>query len=129
IIGGHIAAEGNWPWLASLSGGCTGSIISAKHVLSAGHCGRGKPENVLIYLGSVDTNKSPVKAAVSNIHLHPTFLMNCTNLCYAMRDDIAIFELAEPLVFTDTVRPVCLPTEYKEVYGEMGFIAGWGTHD
>lgn len=84
---------------------------------------------MLIYLGSVDTNKSPVKAAVSKIHVHPTFVMNCTNVCNAMQDDIAVFELAEPLQFTDIIRPICLPTEYKEVYGKTGFIAGWGTHD
>jgi hypothetical protein len=38
ILNGVKSIDGDWPWVAHLSSGCTGSIISRRHVLSAAHC-------------------------------------------------------------------------------------------
>ncbi|KAH7698697.1 prostasin-like protein, partial [Aphelenchoides avenae] len=44
VIGGHVAADGNWPWAVCVEtpiGCCSGSVISPGYVLSAAHCVHG----------------------------------------------------------------------------------------
>lgn len=43
--------------------------------------------------------------------------------------DLAIVELLQPLEFSDRVRPMCLPAEFREDVGELAYAAGHGTHD
>lgn len=42
IVGGEDAGHGEFPWLVSITrrGGhfCGGSVVTSKHVLTAGHC-------------------------------------------------------------------------------------------
>ncbi|KAH7710667.1 transmembrane protease serine 3 [Aphelenchoides avenae] len=130
IVGGNVSAEGQWPWAAALTApGCTGSIISPRHILTAGHCAGQRAKDREIYIGSVNTDKSPVKASVLKVTPHPEFVLNCTDVCYEVKNDIAILELAEPLNFTKTIRPICLPLNFKEDMGEDAYTAGWGMHD
>uniref|UniRef100_A0A915DK26 Peptidase S1 domain-containing protein n=1 Tax=Ditylenchus dipsaci TaxID=166011 RepID=A0A915DK26_9BILA len=42
--------------------------------------------------------------------------------------DIALLELAEPLIFNKTIQPICLPKSFSEIYHSVAFVAGWG-HD
>lgn len=41
--------------------------------------------------------------------------------------DIALMELSEPVVFTDKIRPICLPTKSMESFDNLKFT-GWGRH-
>jgi len=38
VLNGLDSVDGDWPWVVYLHPGCTGSIISDRHVLSAAHC-------------------------------------------------------------------------------------------
>lgn len=41
--------------------------------------------------------------------------------------DFSLFELAEPLKFTDQIQPIALPIAYEEIPdGTMCMISGWG---
>lgn len=82
-----------------------------------------------IHIGSVDTDKSPVKASVRTVIPHPEFTLNCTDVCYEIKNDIAVLELSEPLRFTKRIRPICLPLKFKEEFGDDAYTAGWGVHD
>ncbi|GAA2525012.1 serine protease [Pilimelia columellifera] len=53
IVGGTPAAEGAYPWMAHLSMGCGGSLISPDIVLTAAHCFSGTSVNVTASIGKV----------------------------------------------------------------------------
>ncbi|KAH7713737.1 Ovochymase-1, partial [Aphelenchoides avenae] len=38
VAGGYAAEQWRWPWAAALRIGCSGTLISSRHVLTAGHC-------------------------------------------------------------------------------------------
>lgn len=131
IINGLRAPEHRYPWIVlvqardepkRLTGICGGSIITARHVLTAGHClflhGQRSPLSVLYGHTTLALAK---QSAVVRAKLHPAYddrtLMN----------DIAVLELPHELNFSDTVQPVCLPTEdFPPLPGTIGVVAGWG---
>ncbi|XP_059141387.1 trypsin-1-like [Physella acuta] len=132
IIGGGEAPVGAWPWIVLLAelgfSACGGAIISEYYILTATHCFSGasndpKRWQVLAgkhYLNRVDPGQQVVK--VSQIILHDNF----DNVSVA--NDIALLLLEEPLVFSDVIRPVCLPTADQGVTeGEVCVMAGWGS--
>lgn len=42
------------------------------------------------------------------------------------RNDIALLELAEPVVFRDHVAPICLPKADADFEGRVATVSGWG---
>ncbi|KAH7698214.1 serine protease, partial [Aphelenchoides avenae] len=106
---------------------CTGSIIAPRFVLTAGHCAFAEE----VHVGSTDFANGSVTVRVREAHKPPGFNItkDANGRNVVVQGDIAILELEEALTFTHAIRPICLPLKFKEAYGDVGFIAGWGRHD
>ncbi|XP_072572554.1 suppressor of tumorigenicity 14 protein homolog isoform X3 [Paramormyrops kingsleyae] len=134
IVGGQNADIGEWPWQVSLhfmTNGhvCGASILSKTWLLSAAHCFQTtSPENLIpdnwrAYSG-LRTQYSEENVQMRNIKriiTHPEY-NDMTN-----DYDIALLELNEPLLFTNTIYPICLP-DSTHVFpaGLSCWVTGWG---
>ena len=59
--------------------------------------------------------------AVSSILVHPEFDSSSKDY------DVAILTLRDPITFSATAAPVCLPASVSPLYtGEVATVAGWG---
>ncbi|OPJ67998.1 transmembrane protease serine 9 isoform A [Patagioenas fasciata monilis] len=98
IVGGTDASRGEIPWTHS--------------------------EEIEAYMGTTSlngTDESGMKVNVTRVIQHP--LYNPIMLDY----DVAVLELATPLVFTKHIQPICLPTAAQEFpVGKKCVISGWG---
>ncbi|XP_066517439.1 suppressor of tumorigenicity 14 protein homolog [Hoplias malabaricus] len=135
IVGGQNADVGEWPWQVSLhfqTNGhtCGASIISKQWLLSAAHCFALEgpiyhvPSNWLTYSGMQDQEKDDSNVQireVKNIIIHQDYNTMTQD------NDIALLELKEPLVFSNTIHPVCLPSS-SHVFpaGMPCWVTGWG---
>ncbi|KAK7172083.1 hypothetical protein R3I93_004397 [Phoxinus phoxinus] len=135
IVGGQNADVGEWPWQVSLhfqSNGhtCGASIISNKWLLCAAHCFiQPSPDykmtsNWLTYSGLRDQNiqdASVQQRSLKTIITHPSY----EEMTYDY--DISLLELSQPLNFSNTVHPICLPAS-THVFsaGSSCFVTGWG---
>ncbi|KAJ8005317.1 hypothetical protein DPEC_G00145370 [Dallia pectoralis] len=135
IVGGENAQVGEWPWQVSLhfmSSGhaCGASIISNKWLLSAAHCFSTTspenhiPSNWLTYSGLQDQYKfdSAQKRTLKTIITHEDY----SHMTYDY--DVALLELSQPLDFTNTIQPICLPaSSHLFPAGIPCWVTGWGT--
>ncbi|CAH1396046.1 unnamed protein product [Nezara viridula] len=131
IVGGKDAANGEFPWIVSITrrGGhfCGGTVLNNRWVLTAAHClcsgglvlGTG---DLRILVGGHDLRLPPAKyVGVRNVLLHPSYS------CSKYLNDIALLELDEELSWSDAVRPACLPTNYQGSFSDsVAVVAGWG---
>ncbi|KAK3531475.1 hypothetical protein QTP70_022104, partial [Hemibagrus guttatus] len=135
IVGGQNADVGEWPWQVSLhyqtSGHvCGASIISNKWLLSAAHCfmtgdpAYREPENWMTYSGMNDQQKDEKSVQMREVK---TIITHSDYNQMTFDNDIAVLELKEPLEFSSTVHPVCLPSS-SHVFppGMNCWVTGWG---
>lgn len=143
IINGKPASTTTYPWLASLfiksesdsekGGGCGGSLIASRWVLTAAHCflndagdsvSEGVAARTTVTLGSTNIANLSSSAKVVNasrVIIHPSYNPNKANSSNTHDFDIALIELASAVditpvkLFTGTV-PVNVPA----------IVAGWG---
>nr|KAF6297794.1 transmembrane serine protease 9 [Pipistrellus kuhlii] len=129
IVGGLGAAPGEVPWQASLKEGarhfCGATVVGERWLLSAAHCfNHTKVELVQAHLGTVSltgVGGSPVKMGLRRTVLHPQYNPSILDF------DVALLELARPLVFNKHVQPICLPLAiHKFPVGRKCVISGWG---
>ncbi|KAL3284554.1 hypothetical protein HHI36_018711 [Cryptolaemus montrouzieri] len=139
IVGGKNAEKSEFPWLVSITrrGGhfCGGSLISNRFVLTAGHClctGIGidllQAANIKITLAQHDLSKTSEESyerSIKTVTVHPDYV------CNKASNDIAILELGEKLVWSESVSPVCLPVAVGEngyigIDDSLATVAGWG---
>ncbi|XP_039626535.1 transmembrane protease serine 5-like isoform X2 [Polypterus senegalus] len=131
ILGGSPSILGRWPWQASLQWDgrhiCGGSVVSKRWVVTAAHCfviyDMLKPGDWAIIVGSLNWGGSPTggRYNVQKIFYHQQF--SRINIDY----DIAMLRTTTAISFTDTVRPVCLPS-YAQTFSPNSncWISGWG---
>uniref|UniRef100_UPI0037E8BAA5 suppressor of tumorigenicity 14 protein n=1 Tax=Semicossyphus pulcher TaxID=241346 RepID=UPI0037E8BAA5 len=134
IVGGQNAELGEWPWQVSLhflTNGhvCGASIISPNWLLSASHCfvtsspSYHVASNWQTYSGMQDQYKQEgvQQRALKRIVSHPDY--NQMTFDY----DIALLELSQPLEFTNTIQPICLPSSSHVFPAGMScWVTGWG---
>ncbi|KAH7715686.1 prostasin-like protein [Aphelenchoides avenae] len=133
-MGGHAPAEGNWPFLARISSGCTGSIVGRRYVLTAAHCiddgDHPMPENInasdfIVYTDAVRI-ENQIGRKVKNVLPGPQWYKQSPD---HKADDVALLELEEPIEFNDYAQPICLPKSFRERPGDSGYFVGWGTRN
>ncbi|KAI1705941.1 trypsin domain-containing protein [Ditylenchus destructor] len=146
IYHGTPVPPGKWPWMAAIvkrgnyvqPHGCTASVISNEHILTAAHCVNMTDfaQKWQVVVGAVDIVSRATKRFDIADHIqHPEYdiqkspvdgsLVRCDN-------DIAIIKLATPLTFSEYIKPICLPNRFVErtdTPGEHAIIAGWGFRD
>ncbi|XP_074207295.1 transmembrane protease serine 9 isoform X3 [Camelus bactrianus] len=129
IVGGFGAASGEVPWQVSLKEGsrhfCGATVVGDRWLLSAAHCfNHTKVELVRAHLGTTSLSGiggSPVKVGLKRAVLHPQYNPSILDF------DVAVLELARPLVFNKHVQPVCLPLAIQKFpVGRKCIISGWG---
>ncbi|XP_067154622.1 transmembrane protease serine 2 isoform X5 [Apteryx mantelli] len=130
IVGGSAASLGQWPWQVSLHVQdvhiCGGSIITPEWIVTAAHCVEGQysdPYSWRVYAGILNQKEMIFRAGhgVRQIISHPDYDTDSKD------NDVALMKLETPLIFTDNIRPVCLPNPgmvFKP--NQQCWISGWG---
>ncbi|MGH0186274.1 UNVERIFIED_CONTAM: hypothetical protein FKN15_020685 [Acipenser sinensis] len=128
IVGGTNADVGEWPWQVSLhfktSGHtCGASIISERWLVSAAHCFPTTNLDWLTYSGlytQLDYSSAESRK-LKSITVHPNYNP------FTFDNDVAVLELSDPLEFSSTVYPLCLPdATHTFPAGKSCFVTGWG---
>ncbi|OBS69392.1 hypothetical protein A6R68_02010 [Neotoma lepida] len=132
IVGGSVSSEGEWPWQASLQIRgrhiCGGALIADRWVITAAHCfqedSMASPRLWTVFLGKIRQNSrwpGEVSFKVNRLFLHPYHEEDSHDY------DVALLQLDHPVVYSATVRPVCLParSHFFEP-GQQCWITGWG---
>ncbi|XP_022117558.1 proclotting enzyme [Pieris rapae] len=133
IVGGHNADLNEWPFVVALFNGgrqfCGGSLIDDRHVLSAAHC--------VAHMTSWDVARLTARLGDYNIrtntetqHIERKIKRVVRHRGFDMRtlyNDVAILTLDQPVTFTKSVRPVCLPSGGRAYAGLTATVIGWGS--
>ncbi|CAH1983371.1 unnamed protein product [Acanthoscelides obtectus] len=148
IIGGEIAALGQFPWMArlgykqkrnrELKFNCGGALVNRNTVVTAAHCitGKNKKELKIVRLGENNALK-PIDCegnvcAPTPQDYRPMKIIAHANFgSRTYRNDIGLIRLKRNAQFHDFVKPICLPradilgSSFK-LEGKVQ-LAGWGT--
>nr|XP_055241863.1 coagulation factor XI isoform X2 [Gorilla gorilla gorilla] len=133
IVGGTASVRGEWPWQVTLHTTsptqrhlCGGSIIGNQWILTAAHCFYGveSPKILRVYSGIL--NQSEIKEdtsffGVQEIIIHDQYKMAESGY------DIALLKLETTVNYTDSQRPICLPSkgDRNVIYTDC-WVTGWG---
>merc|ERR1719481_77990 len=133
IVGGDEAEPHSIPWQVSLrqtDGSdwhfCGGSVIGPKHIVTAAHCTViwDSVDEVMVVAGEHDRavdEGTEQKVGVAKMTVHESY-----GSPKNYENDIAIWELSEPLEMNDNVAAVNLPEMMQASEGECT-VSGWGT--
>jgi hypothetical protein len=136
IIGGNEAKAHSWPWQIWMN--CGASLIRVKPnveesdiILTAAHCITERGSTVLEPHDSVTASAGSHRRDVfeAGEQTRRSILLRTHSDYDApyIKNDIALVKLEKPIKFTDTIRPICLPTQGEALpVGKTCFVAGWG---
>lgn len=136
IIGGSEVIANSIPWQVGIyfkggeKIGCGGTLLSDKHVLSAGHCfvnPRLKASDVVVVVAEHDQtdDSDGTRHKISKYTNHPNFKYLATGFLY----DFSMLHLIEPVELGDLAVPACLPDlrfSGNELVGKKLTVSGWG---
>jgi len=102
---------------------CGGSVLSSNSIVTAAHCTEiwDSPGEVQIVAGGHNNAKPDgleQRRDVAKLTVHEDYA--------SLKNDIAIWELTEPLLLDERVQPVPMPTMMQESTGSCN-VSGWGT--
>ncbi|XP_015589545.1 venom protease [Cephus cinctus] len=141
VVGGNPAQLGAWPWIAALGYRstknpnsprwlCGGTLVSSRHIVTAGHCVHNQRDLYIVRLGDLDLNSdsdgaTPIDVLIERKIIHPEYnAASYTN-------DIAVLRLQQEVPFTELIHPICLPlpdeVRNRDYTRLFPFIAGWGS--
>ena len=140
IIGGKEVDPHQYPWTAAIlvkgkrGVWCGASVLKRQYVLTAAHCliknqtFRFEKCQAKIRLGAhlVNAEKDPEQESrdfeVDEWKPHKGYDY------YTKENDIALIKLKTPIVYGDSIRPICLPEKGEQVEPDQPITAvGWGT--
>uniref|UniRef100_A0A4W5QCC0 Peptidase S1 domain-containing protein n=1 Tax=Hucho hucho TaxID=62062 RepID=A0A4W5QCC0_9TELE len=130
IVGGSPAPPGSWPWLVNLQLDeglmCGGVLVDRSWVVTAAHCFAGSHSESYwtAVVGEFDITKTDPDEQVLKVNRiipHPKFNPKTFN------NDIALVELTSPVILSEHVTPVCLPSGLEPPTGSPCLVAGWGS--
>ncbi|XP_058447265.1 putative serine protease 29 [Malaya genurostris] len=135
IVGGHNADPNEWPWIAALFNNgrqfCGGSLIDNIHILTAAHC--------VAHMSSWDVARLSVKLGDHNIrsntevtHIERRVKRLVRHRGFDSRtlyNDVAVLTMDQPVQYTKSVRPICLPGggSSRAYNGLTATVIGWGS--
>merc|ERR1719244_1008275 len=130
IVGGVETEQNEYPWQVGLLSSrfsstpfCGGTLISNTEVLTAAHCTEGGGANYVL-LGEHDltANDGQSVVQVCGVKDHPDYNSATTNY------DFSILTLCNPVTYSTSVRPACLPSSASTNYDNVeAVVSGWGT--
>ncbi|GJQ80498.1 hypothetical protein Trydic_g12390 [Trypoxylus dichotomus] len=126
ILGGTIAENGAYPFMASLrllpnEHFCGGSIISNLWVLTAAHCMSGETfSRIKVVVGTNMLDSGGVSARIQAVVMHPNFMNRGIR-----PNDIALVRLASALAYSNTIAAVTIGMEDPGTTTDVTII-GWG---
>ncbi|XP_044265791.1 serine protease easter-like [Tribolium madens] len=143
IFGGNRTELDEFPWAVLLeyyrSGkkefDCGGFLINNRYVVTAAHCIDDELKSVR--LGEWDLNTNPDCSAVDNcappvvdIPVEEKLTYKDNNSDVTSRHDIALIRLKHEVVYSDFIKPICLPNTIDEItksyVGQKLIVTGWG---
>jgi len=130
IVGGEEATPHSYPWMAALfvdgKWFCGGTLISDEWVLTAAHCAKDASE-MRVMLGAHNVREASeegrIELVTTDFFTHERYSQ------FNLHNDLALVHLPERVTFTDTIKPVCLPSysESSEAWAHEDCQAsGWG---
>ncbi|XP_023555442.1 coagulation factor XI isoform X2 [Octodon degus] len=133
IVGGTLSVRGEWPWqitlhiTAPIRGHlCGGSIIGNRWILTAAHCLDGVDSSKILRVYGGIVNQSEINEdtpffGVQEIIIHDQYQVAESG------NDIALLKLEAAMNYTDTQRPICLPSKGDRhvIYNDC-WVTGWG---
>ncbi|KAH8597904.1 putative trypsin [Bisporella sp. PMI_857] len=129
IVGGTVAASGEFPYIVSLSRSgshfCGGVLVNANTVVTAGHCSTiYTASQVRVRAGSLQWASGGTQVGVSSITVHPSYSSSTIN------NDVAVWKLSTSLPASSTIGYATLPAQGSDpVAGSTTTTAGWGTQN
>ncbi|KAF5291969.1 hypothetical protein FQR65_LT11369 [Abscondita terminalis] len=142
VISGDDVEEGQYPWLAAImykSGKhfqyrCTGSLVSDRHVITAGHCLQyGKAplfpvEDLIAVFGTTSLENwisTGTIHGIREISTHPNYIEDSAD------NDVSVITLSKRIRYSKNIRPICMWTNERnnleDIVNKEGVVAGWGS--
>ncbi|XP_065303344.2 trypsin alpha-4-like isoform X2 [Dermacentor albipictus] len=130
IVNGLVADIERFPWVVFLQvryrtvlTRCAGSILTARHILTAGHCTlwtNGQKATSIVMLYGASKFSAGTKVVVKHYYRHQEFDFQ------TFKNDLAVLLLETPIKLGPKARTICLPRSPANLVGETVVVAGWG---